>query len=104
MKRLIFAITIGTAIIAAVGCSPKSSSSVAAIPDACVGLKGTGASPFRNGYTYNDPPISALIGNGNYIIVGYGVSPGGTCMLTVHVQGTYQGSSYDKTVEIVGTK
>jgi hypothetical protein len=49
-------------------------------------------------------PVAALIRNGSYSVVGQSVNEKGTCVLTLQVQGSVLGNSYNKTVQVWGYK
>ncbi len=99
MKTLISSAALCLAAMA--GCSSEPVA-VASKPAECHGAKHVGVYPVRNGYYQTDPAIAALISNGKYSVVAYDAAPGGTCLVTVQVEGTHQGETYSKTVQVVG--
>ena len=99
MKTLISSAALCLAAMA--GCSSEPVA-VASKPMECHGTKHVGVYPVRNGYYHTDPVAATLISNGKYSIVSYDAAPGGTCLVTVQVEGIHQGENYSKTVQVIG--
>lgn len=49
-----------------------------------------------------DSPITRLVSNGNYSVIGKEVNSAGRCVLTLSVQGALDGNSYARTVKVWG--
>lgn len=74
------------------------------IPDECQYATISGMSLNRGGYTYDDPPIQALINQGSYKIqkITSEVTSRGTlvCNAFLSVSGIYNGNSYSRDVTV----
>lgn len=107
MKNIYFALSAALCILTLGGCgkSESNSSGAGSIAAECVDAKIHASSLNRNGYTYDDPPIQALISNGNFSIQKVVLEQSKTggkpvCQVYAIVEGVHNGNSYRKAVTI----